>query len=407
MYTSKPGLVQFNKEGKLLPLEETLEVNKQKSQLRIGVPKETSYQENRVALVPDAVNLLVQNGHEVLIESDAGNAAHFKNQEYVEAGGKIVYSAKEAFDTEIILKVAPPSLEEIDLLKHKQTLISALQVSTQQQEYFKKLMEKKTSAIAFERIRDEEGNLPFVMMMSEIAGNTSILVAAEYLSNVNEGKGLMLGGVTGITPTEVVIIGAGIVGKFAARAAIGLGAHVKVFDSSLYKLRRIQNSLGSRLYTSIIHPRILSKALKTSDVAIGCLSSENGRTPVVVTEEMVGQMKYDSVIVDVSIDHGGCFETSTVTNHNDPVYRKYGVIHYCVPNIASRVARTASYALSNILSPLILSIGDEGGVANLVKNSYGIRQGVYLHNGTISNKHIGEYFNLPYKDLDLLMAATF
>ncbi|MBU0487314.1 MAG: alanine dehydrogenase, partial [Bacteroidetes bacterium] len=216
MYTSKPGLVQFNKEGKLLPLEETLEVNKQKSQLRIGVPKETSYQENRVALVPDAVNLLVQNGHEVLVESDAGNAAHFKNQEYVEAGANIVYSAKEAFDAEIILKVAPPSLEEIDLLKHKQTLISALQISTQQQEYFKKLMEKKTSAIAFERIRDEEGNLPFVMMMSEIAGNTSILIAAEYLSNVNEGKGLMLGGVTGITPTEVVIIGAGIVGKFAA-----------------------------------------------------------------------------------------------------------------------------------------------------------------------------------------------
>jgi len=407
MYSSQKGPLQFTKEGKLLPMEERLEVNKQKASLQIGVPKEVSHQENRVGLVPDAANLLVQNGHQVLVESGAGDASHFSDKEYSEAGATIVYTPKEVYQSEIILKVAPPNMEEIEMLKHKQTLISALQISTQKQEYFKQLMAKKSSAIAFERIRDEEGSLSFVMSMSEIAGNAALLIAAEYLSTAHGGKGLMLGGVTGITPTEVVIIGAGIVGKSAARAALGLGAQVKIFDNSQYRLRRIENSLNTRLYTSIVHPRVLGRALRTADVVIGCLSSENGRTPVVVTEEMVSHMKYDSVIVDVSIDHGGCFETSEITSHSEPVFRKYGVIHYCVPNIASRVARTASYALSNILSPLILNIGEEGGVENLVKNNVGIRQGVYLHNGNISNKHIGEYFNLPYKDLDLLMAASF
>jgi alanine dehydrogenase len=241
--------------------------------------------------------------------------------------------------------------------------------------------------------------------MSEIAGNTSILIAAEYLSNTNNGQGAMFGGVTGVAPTEVVIIGAGTVGEFAVRAALGLGAVVKVFDNSLYRLRRLQSDLGIRVFTSILQPKVLLKHLKTADVAIGALRAPDGRTPCVVTEEMVSEMKYGSVIIDISIDQGGCFETSEVTNHTKPVFRKYGVIHYCVPNIASRVARTASYALSNVFTPVLLAMGEEGGIEHMLRRNAGVRHGVYIYNGILTNKYLGETFNIPYKDIDLLMSA--
>jgi alanine dehydrogenase len=241
--------------------------------------------------------------------------------------------------------------------------------------------------------------------MGEIAGGASILIAAELLSNVNNGVGAILGGISGISPTEVVIIGAGTVGEFAARAAIGLGATVKVFDNSTSRLRRLQNQLGSRVFTSVIVPKVLEKHLKTADVAIGALRATKGRTPCIVTDTMVSEMKTGSVIVDVSIDQGGVFETSQVTNHTKPVFRKHGVIHYCVPNIPSRVARTASYAFSNIFSQIILNMGDEGGFDSVVRKDAGLRNGVYIYNGILTNQYLGEAFNLPFKDINLLMAA--
>ena len=398
------NLSSLEKES-FLPQEEMLEVGRKKSNLFIGLPKEKAFQENRIAIVPDAVQLLVSRGNEIWVESGAGDNANFTDNEYSEAGAKIVYDTKEVYQADIIMKVEPPTLEEIEMMKGRQTLISALQITTQSKEYIEQLNIKKITALAFEYIHDESGLMPFMRSMSEIAGNTSLLIASEYLSNANSGKGLMLGGVAGVTPTEVVIIGAGTVGECAARAAMGLGASVKVFDNSLSKLRRLQNDVHTRVYTSIIQPKVLSKALRRADVVISALRSNDKRTPCVVSDEMVQAMKNGSVIVDVSIDQGGCVETSEVTNHANPVFTKHGVVHYCVPNIPSRVSRTASFALSNLLTPTILRIADEGGLENLLRRDAGLRHGVYLCHGILTNCMVGDWFEMPHKNIDLLIAS--
>lgn len=399
---SKPGFLSFSS-SELMPQEEILEVKTSRSELKIGIPKERSFQEKRVPLTPDGVLLLTDNGHEIVIESGAGEGANYSDNDFSEAGAKIVYSPEEVYENDVILKVEPPSLKELDMMKHRQTLISALQLKAQKKAYFKKLMEKKVTAISFENMEDEDGIVPVVRSMSEIAGNTSVLVAAEYLSNANNGKGFMLGGVSGVPPTEIVIIGAGTVGTYAARTALGLGASVKVFDRSLSKLRRLQNTLSNMpIYTCVIQPKILEKALMRCDVAIGAIRSEGGRTPCVVTEDMVSKMKAGSVVVDVSIDQGGCFETSELMSHDNPVFNKYDVVHYCVANIPSRVSRTASFSLSNILAPVILSIGEYGGVDAILHKNSGVRKGLYVCNGTLVNKSIGEWFDLPYTDAHLL-----
>lgn len=391
--------------GAYAPQEEMLEVARKKGKLLIGIPKEIAFQENRVALVPDAVALLTNNGHRIIIESGAGKAANFEDTDYSEAGAEIVQSVADVYKAEVIFKIAPPTLAEIELMQPKQTLFTALQLTVQPQDFLKKLTSKKLNCVAFDLIIDDAGIFPVIRAMGEIAGGASILIAAELLSNVNNGVGTILGGISGISPTEVVIIGAGTVGETAARAALGLGATVKVFDNSTSRLRRLQNQLPSRVFTSVIVPKVLEKHLKTADVAIGALRATKGRTPCVVTEGMVSEMKTGSVIIDVSIDQGGVFETSRVTNHTQPVFRKNGVIHYCVPNINSRVARTASYALSNIFSQIILNMGDEGGFDSIVRKDPGLRNGVYIYNGILTNQFLGEAFNLPFKDINLLMAA--
>ncbi|MCC6690654.1 MAG: alanine dehydrogenase [Bacteroidia bacterium] len=404
--TSSKDLLKSLSQSALMPQEEMLEVSKKKGKLSIGIPREISFQENRVALVPDAVSLLVNNGHRVLIETNAGKMSNFQDNDYSEAGAQIAYTSEEVYtNSDIILKVAPPSPEEIEFMRPKQVLISAIQFTVQPESFIKHLINKKVTAIAFDLMQDEEGIFSVVRSMSEIAGGASILIAAEYLSNVNNGQGAVLGGISGISPTEVIILGAGTVGEFATRAALGLGASVKVFDNSVYKLRRLQTVLGTRISTSIIQPRVLAKHLKTADVVIGAMRAREGRTPLVVTEGMVADMKVGSVIVDVSIDQGGCFETSKPTNHTNPVFRKHGVIHYCVPNIASRVSRTASYALSTIFAPILLDIGEEGGIDKMLKRHAGVRNGVYIFHGSLTNKYLGELLKLKYKDIELLMAA--
>lgn len=400
---SKETLYSLTKSA-MLPQEEMLEVAKKKGKLFIGIPKEIAFQENRVPLVPDAVGLLVNEGHHVLIEAGAGKAANFQDNDYSEAGAEIAYSPEQVYKADMVIKIAPPTLEEIEMMQMKQTLMCALQLTVQPENFLKKLISKKINALAYDWIMDEQGIFPVIRAMGEIAGGASILIAAEYLSNTNNGVGAILGGISGISPTEVVIIGAGTVGEFAARAAIGLGAYVKVFDNSTSKLRRLQNSLGTRVFTSTIQPKVLQKHLKSADVLIGALRSSKGRTPVVVTEEMVVDMKVGSVAVDVSIDQGGCFETSEVTNHTKPTFRKHGVIHYCVPNIASRVARTASYAFSNIFSNILLNMGEEGGFEGLIRKDAGLRNGVYLYNGVLTNEILADKFKLPFKDINLLMA---
>jgi alanine dehydrogenase len=402
---SKSGMHELARQGILMPQESALEVKRHRKSLYIGIPRETSFQENRIALVPSAVSLLVANGHRILVETGAGDSAHFTDTDYSEAGAQIAASAKEVYQADLVLKVAPPSMDEVNLLQQKQTLISILQMALQQREFITKLSGKKITALAYEYIRDETDILPVIQAMSEIVGTTSILIAAEYLSNTTAGRGEILGGITGIPPTDVVVLGAGVVSEYAVRAALGLGACVKVFDDSLYKLRRLQKNIGQRFYTSTLNPATLRAALRTAEVVIGALPPRNGRTPVVVSDDMVSEMAAGSVIVDVSIDQGGCFETSEVTNHTHPVFRKYGVIHYCVPNIASRVSRTASHALSNIFTPILLAIGEEGGLEEMLWKDKNVRSGVYLYKGIITNKSISDVHKLPFRDLNLLMAS--
>lgn len=403
MKTDPEILKHLMEHGSLLPKEEMLEIAPKKGRLFIGIPKETCFQERRVALVPEAVAVLVANGHSVKIESKSGELSSFSDRDYSEAGAQICFDAKEIFECDIIFKVGPPSEEEIDMMGGNQTLISALQISTQAKQVLQKLMQKKITAIAWDYIRDEEGVFPVVRAMGEIAGTTSIIVAGELLSSYSSGKGIMLGGITGVQPTEVVVIGAGTVGEFAVRAARGLGASVKVFDNSLSRLRRLQNNSSTRVYTSVLQPKVLAKALMRADVVIGALRSPLGRTPCVVTEEMVEQMKSGSVVVDISIDQGGCFETSRVTNHNDPTFVKHGVIHYCVPNIASRVSRTASFVLSNIFSPILVEMGEQGGCKELIRKDHGFRGGVYIYKGVLTSEVLGKVFNLKFKNIELLI----
>ena len=405
MKRTDPGRFTLTASSGLMPKEEMLEVAKTNQQLFIGLPAECTLQENRVALVPEAVARLVHNGHEVVVETNAGKGAHYEDKDFSEAGARIVYSSEEVYKAEIIIKVDPPTLEEINWMKPGQCLISALQLSVQPENYLKQLLKKKVTAIAVDFIRDRDGGYPFVRSMSEIAGNTVILIAAEYLSNVNKGKGLMMGGVLGVPPTEVVILGAGTVGEYATRAALGLGSSVKVFDNSLQRLSRLQNNIGSRIYTSTVHPDVLANALRTADVVIGAIRSKKGRAPILVSEEMVSDMKFGSVIIDVCIDQGGCIETSEVTDHAHPTFIKYGVVHYCVPNIASRVAQTASMALSNIFSPMMLQMADSGGINNMMRFDEGFRNGIYTYNGAVTNEYLAKTFDLPFRDLNLILAT--
>jgi alanine dehydrogenase len=386
-------------------LEETLDIKPKGADLFIGIPKESSFQENRIALTPEAVAVLVANGHRVVMESKAGEGASYSDTDYSEAGAKITNDKKEIFDCDILVKSAPICEAEIDFVKPNQFIISPIHVTAMKRDILEKMMEKKITALSFENLKDDSGHNPIVRSMSEIAGSAVMLIAGQYLSNANNGKGVLVGGISGIPPTKVIIIGAGIVGEQAARAALAMGASIKIFDNSIYRLKRLQNNIGMRLFTSVIEPKILSKQLKTCDVAVGALAASGGRTPMVVTEEMVSRMRPGSVIVDVSIDHGGCFETSEITSHTAPVFKKFDVIHYCVPNIPSGFARTASQAISNVLMPLMLEMADDGGFENLVWHKLNIRSGIYLFKGSLTNFHLSQRFDLKFTDLNLLIAS--
>lgn len=395
------SLSPFTKD-QLLPQEEKLEVKRHKSELFIGIPKETSYQERRICLTPDAVNSLTLNGHRILIEAGAGESSSYSDKEYSDAGAEITSDTAKVFMCPMLLKVEPVTFEEIDMMQQGSIIISAIQLKTRKKDYFEALSKKKITALAFEYIKDEDGSYPAVKSLSEIAGTASVLIAAELMINQQFGKGLLFGNINGVPPTDVVILGAGTVGEFAARTALGLGANVKVFDNSITKLRRLQNNLNQRVFTSTIQPKTLLKALRRCDVAIGAMRGKE-RCPVVVTETMVEHMKKGAVIVDVSIDTGGCFETSEVTTHERPTFIKNNVIHYCVPNIPSRYSKTASLSISNIITPSLLEIAEDGGLESALRCNKGLRNGVYMYHGILTNKSIGDWFDLPQSDINLIV----
>ncbi len=394
-------LSPFTKE-ELLPKPEMLEILKKKDDLYIGIPKETHFQEKRICLTPKAVETLTENGHRIVVESGAGNGTNYTDTQYSEAGAKISYNARDVFASNIILKIEPPSLKEIEMMNPQSVLFSAMQIKTQNKSYFEALAKKRITAIAFDYIQDSHGIFPLVKSLSEIAGIASVLIASELMTNVNKGNGLLLGNIGGVPSSKVVIIGAGTVGEYAAKSALGIGATVEVFDNSLTKLRSIQNKLRHPISTSTIQPKNLLKSLIECDVAIGALRGET-RTPVVVSEAMVEQMKDGAVIIDVSIDNGGCFETSEITNHKKPTILKHGVIHYCVPNIPSRYSRTASVSISNIFTPYLLNIGDMGGIENAARFDKSLQNGMYFYHGILTNKTIANWFHLPLTDINLLI----
>ncbi|HLS12773.1 MAG TPA: alanine dehydrogenase [Flavobacteriaceae bacterium] len=386
----------------LLPQEEMLAIERERSVLHIGIPKESSLQEKRVCLTPDAVGALVAQGHKILVEEGAGVYSGFSDIDYSEVGAEITTDRKRIFGCPLILKVEPPTLDELDLIAPGTVLISALQLEARKKQYFELLEKKKITALAFEFIRDTDESYPAVRMLSEVAGIGSIHIAAELMSESEDYSGILFGNISGVPPTEVVVIGAGTVGMFATRSALGLGANVKLFDNSITKLRNLQAQLKQPIYTSTLQPKNLLKALMRCDVAIGAVRGKN-RSPILVTETMVENMKPGSVIVDVSIDMGGCFETSEMTSHENPYFIKHGVVHYCVPNIPARYPKTASVAISNIITPYLLEIAEAGSIEQAIRSKYGLRSGVYCYKGIPTNKSVASWFDMSYSDINIIL----
>lgn len=388
-----------------MPREELIEKAVSRRQISIGIPHDIHDDEKRVALTPEAVKILTDTGNEVFIQANAGLGAGFPDRDYSDNGAVVADTAQKVYECDIVIKIAPFTEKEAGLLKGNQIVISFMNAATMGEETLSALTRKRVTALAAERIKDNDGILPVVESMSEISGITSVLIASEYLSNTSGGKGVMLGGVTGVTPTEVVIIGANTAGEYAARAALGLGAIVRVFDSSVHRLRLFQDLLGQRLYTSTFHPQVLQKALKSADVLIGALSTDVLRPWFYVSEEMVQGMKRGSVIIDLSVDTGGCVETTEPRAIKDPIYEKHGVIHYSAWNLPSRVPKTASIALSNVFRPLMQDIADSGGITPMLKFNTGLRHGVYIYNGILTNEMLAQKFGILAKDINLLLAA--
>jgi alanine dehydrogenase len=403
--TKQSGFEQLAEETKLYPQEKLAAVDSRKKSLFIGMPSEVSLNENRITLTPDAVALLVNEGHQIWVEAGAGLASNFSDQMYSDAGAKVIRNTKEVYEANIILKIEPPTDAEIEYLKPNQILISALNLVHKDRSYFEKLIEKKVIAIAYEYIEDKAGGQPITRAMSEIAGTTAIQIASEYLATSANGLGVILGGITGVPPTQVVILGGGTVAEYAARSALGMGADVKIFDNQIYKLGRIKHALNFQVFTSTIDSALLSRTLQSADVFIGALRPDKGRNRIVVTEEMVAGMKEGAVIIDLSIDQGGCVETSKMTTLDKPSFRKHGVVHYCVPNVTSRVAKTASMALSNIFTPTILRAGEEGNIEDMIFTHSWFMKGVYAYKGGLANFDLARRYKLPYKDISLFRAA--
>ncbi|PIB35897.1 alanine dehydrogenase [Reichenbachiella sp. 5M10] len=395
-------------ESKLYPQEKLAPIKRSSKQLHIGIPKENSTYENRVPLTPKAVGALTDQGHKVIIEPGTGEAANFSDQEYTEAGANLAAGAEEVFQSEMIVKVEFPTAKEIDWMTSRQTIISTIHAEEKDiRSRLDLLNQKKAIAVGYEFIEDKVGGLPIVRAMSEIAGVSVMSIAAEYMSADQHGAGAILGGITGVPPTNVVIIGAGTVTEYASRVAIALGASVKIFDRHLYKLHRLKHILSASVFTSTIDTVALKKALCEADVVICAVRSEKGQLKKIISEDMVKGMKNGAVIVDVSIDEGGCVETSIPTNLKKPVFVKHGVIHYCVPNIASKYPRTSTKALSNIFTPILNGIAAYGGVDQMIFENKWFMKGVYSYKGFMTNYHLANKFGLRFKDLNLLMAARF
>jgi len=376
--------------------------------LKIGIPSEHSRNEHRISMTPGGVGVLTANGHEVFVEEGAGKSANFSDQEYADAGAAIAHTTEELYKkAQFIVKVAPPGVEETAYLDHKHVLLSALHLGSQTGDFYRHLIEKDITGIGFEFIQGADKTFPIVRMMHEITGSLSVQIGAHYLETMQQGQGILLGGISGIPPATVVILGAGIIAEYAARTALGYGAQVFVLDNNLAHLRHLENALDRRIITAMANYQYLSSALKYADIVIGAAMEEGGKAPCWVTEEMLSEMKTGSVVVDTVIDQGGCIETSHPTTISNPVFFEQGIVHYCVPNIPSTVARTSTYALNNVLVPFLIEIGDEGGVEQALWSNVALRNGAYVYKKHVTKKTLAKQYNLPHRDIDMLIASHF
>ncbi len=401
-----PSLQGIAMERGLMTMEKPQPTGEGQTSLRIGIPRETSNEERRVALAPSGVSALVANGHEVYVESGAGTLAHFSDNAYSEVGAQMVTGPEDLYAAcNLIAKVGPPVGEELSYLQEKQILISALHLGGTTPDFLRRLMDLGITGIGFEFIRDPDGSLPIVRMMHEIMGSMSVQIAARYLESNQGGKGVMLGGISGVPPATVVILGAGVVGEWAARTALGYGAHVIVLDSDLGALRALEHYLDRRITTAMANDQYIRQAVPSADVVIGAMMVDGQRSPVVLAEEIVATMRPGSVIVDAVMDQGGCIETSRATTHSDPTFRVHDVIHYCVLNMPSNAARTATYALTNVLVPYLIQIGHVGSINEALWRNVGLRNGAYVYRRHLTKKSLATSFGMPHRDIELLIAS--
>jgi len=382
-----------------------LKTDKQKVSTVIGIPKENQETEKRLALTPETVAQLVSLGYRVLMETGAGLAINYSDSYYAESGAEIMESAEEVFQANLILKITPPTLREVEMMRPRATVYSFLYLHQLSTPLLERMSGKRINALAYELLCDNSGVSPFVTSISEIEGASSITLAAELLSNAHGGKGILLGGVPGISPTEVVIIGAGVAGTMAARAALALGASVKVFDDDILKLRNIRHELGSPVFTSTLQPNVLRNVFRSADVVIGAMQYINKTHFYRISADLIGEMKRGSLIIDLRMAQGGCFETTMEACLPDhpAIFEKQGVLHFCEMSLSSRVARSASIALSNIFISLFTTMGDCGGVAPFAQFDRGFASGFYMYAGKMVNSYVANHFNLPVSDIGLFL----
>ena len=382
-----------------------LKVDRQNISLVIGIPKENQKVEKRLAITPETTALLVESGYQVLVESEAGLTINYSDRYYAESGAQIVESKAKVFQADIILKISPPTFEEVSMMKPRSSVFSFLQLHLISTETLELMVEKRINALAYELIYDDHQISPFITAISEIEGACSISVASELLSNAHGGKGILLGGVPGISPTEVVIIGAGVAGTVAARAALALGATVKIFDNDINKLRKIQHELGRTVFTSTLQPNVLRNVFRSADVVIGAMQYVNKSHLYRISTDLIREMKKGALIIDLRMSHGGCFETTMeacLPNHPE-VFERFGILHFCELSVSSRVARTASIALSNIFISMFTAMADSGGVGQFARFDRGFAAGFYMFSGKMVNSYVANHFNLPVNDIGLFL----
>ena len=372
--------------------------------MKVGILKEIKVEENRVAMTPSGVEVMLANGHEILVEKSAGVGSGFSDDAYVAAGAEIITTPAEIYaDADMVMHVKEPQPSEYDLVREGQIVFTYFHFAPDEP-LTRAFIKNKSIAIAYETVEGAKGDLPLLTPMSEVAGRMSIQEGAKYLERFYGGRGILLGGVTGVAPASVVVIGAGVVGTNAAQMACGLGAKVYLLDMNLERLRYLSEVMPKNCFPMMSSPSLLRELVLEADVVIGAVLVAGTKAPKLVTREMLKSMKKGAVIVDVAIDQGGCFETSKATTHKDPVYEVEGVIHYCVANMPGAVPVTSTMALTNATLPYAVQIANKGW-KQAALDSYGIKTGLNIVKGMVTYKGVADAFDLEYTPVDEVLVS--